>query len=173
MLADRIYQSVGGPHEHSAVPVVVTGGYKLIGALLVGFLREASYPVESVAQFLASFNIAISRFGTIWGDAHHHHVVACFGEFGCLHYNLPKRLLIADDVVGWKHADHSLRIFALENERRQCDRWSGVARHRLGYDLLLRQLLQLPADHFKDVIVGDDPEIVFVGERQQSRDGLL
>src|SRR5947209_14787155 len=132
MLADSIYQSLGRPHEHSAIPVIVAGGYELIGALLVGLLREASYPVESITEFLARFNIAISSFRPTRSDAHHHHVVARFSELSCLHDNFPKCLLIADDVVGWKHADHSLRIFALENERRQCDRWSGVARYRLG-----------------------------------------
>ena len=31
----------------------------------------------------------------------------------------------------------------------------------------------MPADYFKDVIVGDNPKIVFIGQRQQSLNGLL
>ena len=64
-------------------------------------------------------------------------------------------------------------MFAQQKKRGQSDRRRGVAPHRFGQHLRLRQLRKLLQDRGTKIVVGDDPKSFRRSQRQQSRHRLL
>src|SRR6516165_4642248 len=76
-------------------------------------------------------------------------------------------------MIGRKHANHSIRIDALQNECRCSDGRCGVAAGRLGENLIRNQVWELLENWRAKVLVSDDPEAVAGGKRCKAFDGFL
>ena len=76
-------------------------------------------------------------------------------------------------MIGGKQANHGIGISALENERGESDRWSGVAADRLGNDLLLFHFCKLTQDFRARVFVCNHPDLLRGRKGQQARHRLL
>ena len=173
VLAHGSHQRLRRPKKYPAIPVVIAGGQELICPLLIGLLGKTVHAIQAITQLLAGFDVSISRLGTVRGNAHHHDVLTRCSKVDGFGDNFAEILFVLDYMVSREHPNDCVRVLPSKDECGQSDRWSGITRHRFGDDLFLRHLLQLPADYFKDVIVGDNPKIAFIGQRQQSLNGLL
>ena len=123
--------------------------------------------------FAAGFDIAVPGFGAGGRDADDDNVCAFGRNFSCTLDVGAEMFLVGNHVVGRKHSDHCRWIVAGQQERRQADGGRRVSSNRLGNNLLLVELLQLPDDGAAQVFIGDDPELFRLGQRQQAFDSLL
>ena len=108
MLAHGVHQRLRRPQEHSAVPVVVAGGQKFVGALLIWLFGKATDTIQAITQLLASLDISVSRFGTVRSDAHHDDVLASGGQLDAISQDLVEVPFILDYVISREHADHGI-----------------------------------------------------------------
>ena len=174
VLADGVGQGAGRPQEHSGVPVVVAGGNKLFGAVLVGLFDEAAH-VESgvVLGQVAGFDVAVAGLRARGLDAQHHDVFAGCGHGDAFLQGLEETRLVGDHMVGRKNAQHRVWVFALDEEGGQTAGGSGVAGHRLLHDLRGGQAGQLVGDFLGQKFVGDDPGFFERSQRLEALHGLL
>ena len=174
VLADRVGQRARRPDEDAGVPVVVARCHKLLGAVLVGFFDKAAHVERGVvAGQIAGFDVAVSGFGARGLDAQHHHILAGGGHGNALLQRLEEARLVGNHVVGGKNAQHSPRVFALDQEGREAAGWRGVAGHRLLHDLRGGQAGQLVGDLVGQILVGDDPGFFQRCQRHEAFHGLL
>src|SRR5262249_11993009 len=94
------------------------------------------------------------------------------GELDSLSNHLLEPLLVGDDMVRGKHAYDGARIKPRKDECRQSNCRCGVSGHGLRDNLLLRYALELSADGFDHVFVGDDPKAIFRSQRQETQHSL-
>ena len=76
-------------------------------------------------------------------------------------------------MVGRKHPDDRIGIAALQQKRRQPNRWRGIAPDRLGQHLVRIEPGKLLHDRVAQVLVGDDPEPLARRQRLEPLDRLL
>src|SRR5207248_6446433 len=152
---------------------IISCSDKIFGALLIRFFGKSLHPKFVVTKLLSDFDIAVSSLSPRGRYAHHYSVFSRGRELDSLSNHLLEFFFVANDMVGGEHAYDCGRIDSRNDEGRQPDRGSGVAGDRLRDDLLLRDALELPADGFDDVLIGNDPEAIFRGQRQEAQYGLL
>jgi len=76
-------------------------------------------------------------------------------------------------MVGGKHADDRFRIEPMQQETCQADGGRGISWFGLHDDVLGGDPGQLADDLIVDEVVGDDPEVSFFAQRQETLYGLL
>ena len=174
VLADGVGQRARRPKKNAGVPVVVAGGDKLLGAVLVGLFDETA-DVESgvVLGQVAGFDVAVAGFGARGLDAQHHDVFAGRGRGNAFLQGLEETRLVADDMVRRKNAEHGVRIVALDEEGGEAAGRGGVAGHRLLHDLRGGHAGQLVGNLMGQKLVGDNPGLFERGQRLETFHGLL
>src|SRR5260370_4524665 len=136
MFAKSTAQCGRAPNKHTAVPVVIAGGDKLSCSLLVRLLGEARDAEELGIKLVSGFDVTVASLSSRRLNPPDHDVSLFCGKFDRAPPDLVKLLLVADDMIGRKHADNGFRREALAQKCRQPDRWGGIARLRV-YDTLL------------------------------------
>ena len=76
-------------------------------------------------------------------------------------------------MVCRKHADDGCRVNSLKDEGCQADRGSGVTRLRLNDHLFRRNAGKLALNLVANKFVGDDPEVLLMGNRGKAFHGFL
>src|SRR5579864_3689829 len=100
MFPQSLAQCARAPHKHAAVPEIIAGGEKFLGALLVRLFGEAGDAKKLGVEFVAGFNVAVAGLGPRGLDAHDHDVVFFRRQFDGALQDLPELFLVADDVIG-------------------------------------------------------------------------
>ena len=173
MLAQRIGQRASAPQEHPAIPEIISRSHKCSCLLRVRLLSEAAHAKRVTAEGAARLNVAVAGFCAIGANAQDHDVFARSRDLSTALDRRAIALFIGDYVVGRKHSNHRIGMFAQEKKRGESDRGCGVPPYRLGKHLRLRQLRKLFQDRGTKIVVGNDPELLRRGQRQQPRHGLL
>ena len=161
MLAQRVGQRAGAPQKHPAVPEIIPRSHESGGLLRVGLFGESAHAQRVATEAAARLNVAVSGFRPIRPDAEHHNV---FARSRDLHATFNRRAItffIANHMVGRKHANHRIGMFAQQKKSGQPDRRRGIAPHRLSQHLILRQFRKLLQNRRTQITVGDDPESCF------------
>src|SRR6266536_375591 len=130
MFTQRVGQRIRPPQKHPAVPEVVPCIQKLPGLGEVWLLREAADAERSVCFCCARLDIAISGLGTSGADAKDDDVRSSSRDLDALAQRGAVLIGIGDDVVGWKKAEHSVRIVPQQEKRREADGGRGIASDR-------------------------------------------
>src|SRR6266852_6528316 len=121
MLAQSIGKGPGAPQEHATVPEIISRGHKRHSLFGVGFLGEAAH-VESFAfEEAARLNVSVAGFGAIGSNSENHNVLAGRGDFDSTLDSRAIVVLIPDHVIGRKHSNHCVGIFAKKKEGGETD----------------------------------------------------
>jgi hypothetical protein len=118
-------------------------------------------------------NVTIAGFRSSGPDAKDNNVFACGRN---LRGSLDCRAIaffIGDHMVGRKHSNHGVGMFAQKKKSGETDRRRRVAAHWFREHLRLRQLRKLFQNCRTKIVVGDDPELFRRSQRKQACHGLL
>ena len=170
------------PDEHARVPAILTAVDVFERSFVIRFLHEPFGLVENGfgflraggrGQFRAGVNVAVTGFRTGRFDADGHDRLTLRGDIKGVGQNLLELFRIRNDVVGGQHGHHARGRTRADERRAECHRRARIATHRLGNDVIFRQLGQL-FPHLGDLRgVGDDENVLGWHERQHALDGFL
>ena len=179
VLADGAGEGARAPEKDPPVPRVIAGGDKLLGVRAVRLLGKAldaagrNSAAGGLVEGCAEFDVAVAGLRARRRNSQHDDALTAGGQLDAGANDLGEAGQIADDVVRGKDADDGVGCGGLEQKRSQRARWRGVACGRLAEDVGSRDLRQLTSDRLVEQRVGDDPDVVCRGERQQTVEGLL
>src|SRR5690554_701428 len=130
--------SIDSPHEHPAVPVIMSCFKEFLCRIVIRFLLEVGYPVQPPGYLFARFDIAITRSWIIGSDPESHQV-GFLCRLACCLDTLLKKILFDDDMVCGEY-EHGLIPLIFSFQIGSTEGYAGccISSDRFDYQILFR-----------------------------------
>src|SRR5207302_9600659 len=135
MLAKGVGQGSGAPQKHPAVPEIISCGHKRSRLFRVGLLGETADVEGLASEKTASLNISVAGFGAIRADADHYNILTRRRDLYSSFDSRAIVLFVRNHMIGGKHSNHRVGIFAQKKEGGETDSRRGVSSQWLGEHL--------------------------------------